>query len=62
MIKLRKILLSNYLYYVILFTVLIISLIRINIPNKSIYKEQSIKQKFIITKITIDEDKLTINL
>ena len=62
MIKLRKILLSNYLYYVILFTVLIISLIRTMLPNKSIYKEQSIKKEFIITKITIDEDKLTINL
>ena len=32
------------------------------LPNKSIYKEQSIKKEFIITKITIDEDKLTINL
>ena len=62
MIKLRKILLSNYFYYVILFFVLIVSLIRIIIPNKSIYKEQSIKQDFIITKITIDEDKLKVHL
>ena len=62
MIKLRKILLSNYFYYIILFIVLIISLIRIIIPNKSIYKEGNIKQEFIVTKITIDEDKLTVNL
>ena len=62
MIKLRKILLSNYFYYIILFVILLLSIIRIIIPNKSIYKEGNIKQEFIVTKITIDEDKLTINL
>lgn len=62
MIKLRKILLSNYFYYIILFVILLLSIIRIIIPNKSIYKEGNIKQEFIVTKITIDEDKLTMNL
>ena len=37
MLKLRKILLLNYIYYFIFFSVLIITIIRISIPKHSIY-------------------------
>ena len=39
MLRLRKILLCDYLYYTLLILILLISLIRINIPKKSLYKE-----------------------
>lgn len=55
MLRLRKILLCNYLYIIIFILVLIVSLIRINIPNKSHIKKNSFTG--IITKIEKNSDK-----
>ena len=54
MLRLRKILLFDLLYFIILLIVLVISLIRISLPSKSNYNQGSIKESFTITKITID--------
>ena len=62
MLRLRKILLFDLLYFIILLLVLVISLIRISLPSKSNYNQGSIKESFTITKITIDGNKLTLNL
>ena len=61
MLRLRKILLCNYLYYLLLIIVLLITIIRIELPNKSIYTNKSTKVVGIITKI-IYQDKTTIYL
>ena len=62
MLKLRKILLSDLLYFIILLIILLISIIRILIPSQSNYNEGSIKDTFTITKISIDGNKLTLHL
>ena len=60
-ITLRKILLYNYLYILILFLVIVFSIPRLFI-NKTIYKEGPIKEEFIIKKITISDLKVTLIL
>ena len=55
MLRLRKILLCDYLYISIFILVLIISLIRLNIPNKSNLKTNTFTG--IITKIEYKSDK-----
>ena len=55
MLRLRKILLCNYIYITIFILVLIITIIRLSIPNKSHIKGNSFTG--IITKIEIKEDK-----
>ena len=55
MLRLRKILLCNYIYITIFILVLIITIIRLSIPNKSHIKSNSFTG--IITKIEIKEDK-----
>ena len=60
-ITLRKILLCNYLYILILFIVIVFSLPRLFI-NKTLYNEGPIKEEFIIKKITISDLKVTLIL
>ena len=60
-ITLRKILLCNYIYILILFIVIVFSIPRLFI-NKTIYKEGPIKEEFIIRKITISDLKVTLIL
>ena len=55
-ISLRKILLYNYLYILILFLVIVFSIPRLFI-NKTLYKEGPIKEEFIIKKIGIGAGK-----
>ena len=62
MLRLRKILLFDLLYFIILLLVLVISLIRIFLPSKTNYKSGIITETFIITKITIDGNKLTLHI
>ena len=62
MLKLRKILLLNYLYIIIFFIVIITSIIRINIPKENNYKETTITNNYVVTKYYIDDNILTINL
>ena len=60
-ITLRKILLCNYIYILILFIVIVFSIPRLFI-NKTFYKEGIIKEEFIIRKITISDLKVTLIL
>ena len=62
MLRLRKILLSNYFFIIILIIVLLISIIRLSIKRFSIYNEKQTIFNLIIDKYSIDEDKLTIYL
>lgn len=62
MLKLRKILLCNYLYYTFFLLVILISLIRLSIPKISLYKENSTTFIGTITKIYLKENKLIIYL
>ena len=55
MLRLRKILLCNYIYITIFILVLIITIIRLSIPNKSHIKDNSFTG--IITKIEYKSDK-----
>ena len=62
MLKLRKILLLDYIYYLIFILALLITIIRINIPKKSVY---NIDTKEIIGKIinkVETKEKITITL
>ena len=60
-ISLRKILLCNYIYILILFIVIVFSIPRLFI-NKTFYKEGLIKEEFIIKKITISDLKINLIL
>ena len=60
-ITLRKILLYNYLYILILFLVIVFSIPRLFI-NKTLYKEGPKKEEFIIKKITISDLKVNLIL
>ena len=60
-ITLRKILLCNYIYILILFIVIVFSIPRLFI-NKTFYKEGLIKEEFIIKKITISDLKINLIL
>ena len=62
LLRLRKILLSNYLYISILLIVIFISIIRLIIPKESKYNINENTFIFIIDKYNIDNDKLTIYL
>ena len=62
MLRLRKVLLSNYLYIIILVIVSLISLIRLIVPKESIYKDNQTTFNSIVEKYSIDQDKLTIYL
>ena len=62
MLRLRKILLSNYFFIIILIIVLSISLVRLSIKRYSIYNENQNIFNLIVDKYSIDEDKLTIYL
>lgn len=60
-ITLRKILLCNYIYILILFIVIVFSIPRLFI-NKTFYKEGLIKEEYIIKKITISDLKINLIL
>ncbi len=62
MIRLRKILLCNYLYYIFLLFVILFSIIRINAIHRSNYTSKSNKFIGIITNIKIDGDLLQFTL
>ncbi len=62
MLRLRKILLSNYLYISILIIVISISIVRLIIPKESKYNIKENSFIFIIDKYNIDNDKLTLYL
>lgn len=62
MLRLRKILLSNYLYYVLSILVLIVTIIRINTPKNSLYNINSKEVEGIVTNIKYVDEKLTIGL
>ena len=59
MLKLRKILLYNYPYYIFLIFTIIITIIRLLIPKESIYNESCNRITGTITKITVT-DKTTL--
>ena len=59
MLKLRKILLYNYPYYILLTLVILITIIRLSIPKESIYNENINKVTGIVTNIKVT-DKTTI--
>ena len=59
MLKLRKILLCDWLYYIILLLVIIISIIRLSIPLTSKYTGKEKETIGIITKINIKNNKVT---
>lgn len=60
MLRLRKILLSNYLYFISIILVLLISLIRLAFPLKSNCSSSSKSFTGIITKLAIKDEKLTL--
>ena len=62
MIKLRTILLHDYIYYILLSITVLITIINILIPRQSIYNEniKSIRAKIISSSITGDKLNLTI--
>ena len=60
MLRLRKILLCDYLYLSIILVIAIITIIRLSIPIRSNYNKQSNSFIGIIQKITIKEDKVTV--
>ena len=62
MLRLRKILLSNYFFILILIIVLSLSLIRLSIKRYSIFNEKENVFNLIVDKYSIDEDKLIIYL
>ncbi len=62
MIKLRKILLCNYIYYIFLGLILIISIFRINYKYTSIYSNKLKEVTGIIKELSIDNDKVKITL
>lgn len=62
MIKLRKILLSNIPYLVLLFLTIIISTIRLALPKTSIYTKYTKKIEGIITQMDIDGAKLKLQI
>ena len=56
MLKLRKILLCDYIYISIFITVIILTIIRLNIPNKSNIKENNKSFTGIVDKIIIKDN------
>jgi competence protein ComEC len=62
LLRLRKILLCNYLYLIILILVILITTIRLLIPRTSIYKSTTTSTTGIITKLIVKEDFLKIYL
>ena len=60
MLRLRKILLLDYLYLSITLIVLLITIIRLSIPLKSNYNEKSTSFIGIVTKVIIKNEKVTI--
>ena len=62
MIRLRKILLSNFLYYIILLIVITISIVRINIGYHSSYSNSSKEIIGVIINIKIKDDSISIKL
>lgn len=62
LLRLRKILLFNKTYYLLIILTLILLIIRISFPRNSIYHEGNISIKSTVTKITIDGNKLTLNI
>ena len=62
MLKLRKILLCNYPYYLIFIIVIIISLIRLNIPKTTQYSNNSKQVIGIITSIKEKDKQVTLTI
>ena len=62
MLQLRKILLLDKIYIIIFLIVIVISIIRLNINNKSIYTSKTTTATGIITNINNTNDKYTIYL
>ena len=60
LIRLRKVLLCDYLYYIILFLTIIISSIRLNYKYQSIYNEKTKEASGIVNSIGLDNDKLSL--
>lgn len=60
MLRLRKILLSNYIYFIFIILVILISLTRLAFPLKSNYNSSSKSFTGIITKLAIKDEKLTL--
>ena len=58
MLKLRKVLLSNYLYFAIVFLVLICTIIRITIPKQSKYSRKTTEIIGVIQNIKITDKKI----
>ena len=57
---LRKLLLNDYIYIILILSILILTIIRLLIPTTSSYNELSTHFTGIINKITIKDDKLTL--
>ena len=62
MLQLRKILLLDKIYIIIFLIVIIVSIIRLSINNKSIYTNKTTTATGIITNINNTNDKYTIYL
>ena len=60
MLRLRKILLLDYLYLSITLIVLLITIMRLSIPLKSNYNEKSTSFIGIVTKVIIKNEKVTV--
>lgn len=62
MIKLRKILLCNYIYYIFLGLIIVISMLRMNYKYTSIYNNTIKEATGIIKELSIDNDKVNITI
>lgn len=62
LLRLRKILLCNYLYYILLFLCVLITIYKIHLPVKSIYDLSDTKLLGIITQIHIDGNQLELTI
>ena len=62
LIRLRKILLCNYLYYIFLILIILFSIFRINYTYKSIYSNQNKEVEGIIKELSIKNDKTNITI
>ena len=62
MLKLRKLLLLNKTFYIILFLTVILTIIRFNIKPKSILNTNVKIVSGVITKLNYDSDKISLTL
>ena len=62
MLKLRKILLCDYFYYVLLILVILLTILRVNLKPNVLFDNKYYEISGIIEKINIDGNKLVLNI